>query len=174
MLPSYVPVRSPRRATPIVLVIEDNPRDHEFLEEVWKDSGFTIRFLGAETSQKAFQLLCATDPSELPDLIVIEINFPSMTGHDILRTLQGDAIWSSIPMVVWTSSAAATDRLRSLAWGATEHVVKPRNYEGYRALVPILTGLSHRSRTSGRMFGRDDSGLPVYDQSMSGPTSEPT
>ena len=134
----HSPAMSGRRKVPVVLMIEDNPADRDLLSEAWRDYGLPVRFLVADTSEQAFTLLQDIGSEERPDLILIDINIPSMNGHDILGTLKADPRWSAIPMVVWTSSATAADSVRSLSSGAGAHVVKPRTFEGCLELVPLL------------------------------------
>jgi CheY-like chemotaxis protein len=82
------------------------------------------------------------DPSaRLPHLLVLDLEVPGRSGHDLLALRAGDARLQAVPAVVVTASRAPGTRERSLALGATAHVAKPGDVDGYRALAGRLASL---------------------------------
>jgi CheY-like chemotaxis protein len=102
-----------------VLVVDDEPdvlllcrlnlqqRGHELLE--------------ASNGRSALEL--ARD--RRPDLIVLDLMLPGMTGYEVLETLKGDDRTSDIPVLVLTAKSLRADRERSLGLGAVGFLTKP-------------------------------------------------
>ena len=82
------------------------------------------------------------DPGQpLPALLVLDLDLPGRDGHALLADRQADERLSTVPAVVVTSSAAPGDRERSLALGASLHVSKPEDGDGFAALADRLVAL---------------------------------
>jgi CheY-like chemotaxis protein len=102
-----------------VLVVDDEPdvlllcrlnlqqRGHELLE--------------ASNGRTALEL--ARD--RRPDLIVLDLMLPGMTGYEVLETLKGDDRTADIPVLVLTAKSLRADRERSLGLGAVGFLTKP-------------------------------------------------
>jgi DNA-binding response OmpR family regulator len=63
--------------------------------------------------------------TETPDVVILDINLPDMSGFDILRSLRE---FSSVPVIILTVRADDTDMLRGLEAGADDYIIKPFNY----------------------------------------------
>lgn len=85
------------------------------------------------------------DKHPMPDLIVLDLKLPGMDGFDFLKWLRNEDGLSELPVLVFTVSARAEDKVRAMAEGATGYFVKPDNFE---ALVR-LTESFRRFDTSG-------------------------
>ena len=102
-----------------VLVVDDEPdvlllcrlnlqqRGHELLE--------------ASTGSVALELA----RERHPDVIVLDLMLPGMTGYDVLETLKGDEQTSDIPVLVLTAKSLRADRERSHGLGASGFLTKP-------------------------------------------------
>ena len=60
-----------------------------------------------------------------PDLIVLDLMMPGITGYDVLEALQGDDATSDIPILVLTAKSLRADRERSHGLGAAAFLTKP-------------------------------------------------
>jgi len=121
-----------------ILIIEDNPGDVELLEIAFEMNGFEPRVQVAEDGEVALALL--TDRAanaDLPDLVLLDLNMPRMTGFEVLEAMQAKG-FTNIVTVVWTSSLAEHDRTRCLALGAQEFLSKPERIGEYIRLVERL------------------------------------
>lgn len=104
---------------PRILVVDDEPDVVEFIE----------RTLGGEE----FEVLCAYDglsaldlaEMERPDLIVLDIMMPMMSGYEVAEQLKANPQTQHIPIVCLTSAHGAEARARSKKAGAATVVVKP-------------------------------------------------
>src|SRR6266568_66097 len=66
-----------------------------------------------------------------PDLVLLDLKMPRMDGFDFLRELGADDGLKMLPVVVFSSSEDASDRLKSYQLGANAYVVKPVIYEEF-------------------------------------------
>lgn len=72
---------------------------------------------------------------ELPDLILMDVQLPKMSGLDATRMLKSDARTSRIPIIVITSFALSGDREKAAAAGATRYLAKPYSPRELLAMV---------------------------------------
>ena len=70
-----------------------------------------------------------------PDVVLLDLNLPLVTGHDILTRLKADRRLRSIPVIVMTSSDADVDRNRAYAAHVNSYVVKPMNFGDFKTLL---------------------------------------
>ena len=65
-----------------------------------------------------------------PDLILLNLSLPKMSGVEVLAAIRSDDSLKHIPTVMFSSSALDTDRARCLALGAREFITKPLSFDG--------------------------------------------
>lgn len=121
-----------------VLVIEDSPEDFGILERVLAEYGVNLPVVRVGDAQVAIEEIRGSDPSDLPCLIILDLNLPGMDGHEFLEALRGDETTRLIPVVVLTSSDNPDDVGRAYLRGANSYVRKPITYREYRASVGRL------------------------------------
>ncbi|WP_455921234.1 HD-GYP domain-containing protein [Pseudomonas putida] len=105
------------RAT--VLVVDDTPDNLMLIADLLKDR---YRVKAANSGEKALRLLSG-DP--LPDLILLDIMMPGLSGYEVAEQLKADHRTSTIPIIFLTAMAAAEDEIRGLSLGAVDYVTKP-------------------------------------------------
>jgi len=103
----------------IVLVIEDEVNVRNFASRVLELEGY--RVLQAENGDECFRLMRESQV----DLIVLDLKLPGVDGRLVLEQLKNDPELSSIPVVVFTASAAVSQREKALKMGATDYLIKP-------------------------------------------------
>lgn len=79
------------------------------------------------------------DSAPRPDLVLLDLNLPDQTGHEILADVKADVSLRSIPIVVFTTSVADTDRDLAYLNYANSYIEKPSGYDEYKQLVDDLT-----------------------------------
>jgi CheY-like chemotaxis protein len=104
---------------PKILVAEDERDIRELI-------GFTLRFAGFDVVL-ASNGIEAIDkaPQEQPDLIILDVRMPKMTGYEVCRLLKEDPITSEIPIVFLSAKGQEGEIEQGLASGAVEYIVKP-------------------------------------------------
>ena len=103
---------------PAVLVVEDHPTMRGALRAILEVGGYRVREVA---DGRAALEAVAVDP---PDLLILDLNIPVVSGSDVLRRLKVDPVTASIPVVVVTAEGeeGRADAIRS---GAVGYVTKP-------------------------------------------------
>lgn len=101
-----------------ILVVDDTPDNLMLMAELLKDK---YRVKLANNGEKALRIL-AGDP--LPDLILLDIMMPGLSGLQVAEQLQQDARTRHIPIIFLTSMAAVESEPRAGA-GAVDYITKP-------------------------------------------------
>jgi two-component system, OmpR family, response regulator BaeR len=99
-----------------VLIIEDETRLAEILEDYLKRDGF--RTERAKDGQRGLELWRAARP----DLILLDVMMPVLDGFEVARRIRAE---SSVPIIMLTARADEVDKLVGLGLGADDYVVKP-------------------------------------------------
>ena len=104
---------------PKILVAEDERDIRDLI-------GFTLRFAGFEVVLTADGIEAVEKaPQESPDLIILDVRMPKMTGYEACRQLKDNPATSDIPIVFLSAKGQETEIERGLASGAVEYIVKP-------------------------------------------------
>jgi len=104
---------------PIVLITDDTPEDITILSNILRSS---YRIKIATDGERALQL-AHTDPR--PDVILLDIMMPNMSGYQVCRFLKDDLDTSHIPVIFVTSMNDVEAETRGLEAGAVDYITKP-------------------------------------------------
>jgi len=104
----------------LIMLVDDEPLALEVTQVHLEDAGFS-RFLS--TSQPAKALAMMQD--RRPDILLLDLMMPEVTGFDILASMEATRILKDLPTIVLTSSGDPQSRLKALDLGITEFLVKP-------------------------------------------------
>ncbi|MGC9976246.1 MAG: response regulator [Syntrophales bacterium] len=124
-----------------ILLVEDNPHDVEMILETLSrhDISDKVRAIsdGAEALDYLFgpQGCLAKTDIRLPKLIILDLKLPKVSGLEILKRVKADERTTHIPVVVFTSSDEARDRIESYMRGANSYVVKPMQAAAFSRFV---------------------------------------
>jgi len=97
----------------IVFLVEDNPADIFFVRTALQSEGIDSDVLVAQDGEKAIAFVetTNTDPeAPCPQVILLDLNLPCTSGMEVLRCVKRSARFSDVPVIIVTSSDAATDR----------------------------------------------------------------
>ena len=132
-------MRDPKRGEPIeILLVEDNPGDVELTREGLALGKINNNLWVAEDGDEALEFLFqrgAHAESPRPDLVILDLNLPRRSGHEVLREMKEHAALRRIPVVILTSSAAEEDVLRAYDLHANCYVTKPVDFEQFAKVV---------------------------------------
>ena len=104
---------------PKILLVEDNEMNRDMLSRRLQRKGYAV--VTAEDGEKG--LLLAR--SEAPDLILMDISLPAMSGWEVTRLLKADEATRHIPIIALTAHAWVTDREKAIAAGCDDYDTKP-------------------------------------------------
>ena len=123
---------------PKILLVEDNEMNRDMLSR--------------RLTKKGYEIVTATDggagvamaASDKPDLILMDITLPVMSGWDATREIKNSELTRNIPVIALTALAMVGDRERSLAAGCDDYDTKPidlpRLLEKIEALLNRASG----------------------------------
>jgi twitching motility two-component system response regulator PilH len=104
-----------------VLVVDDSPTDSHLLTEMLKKHGFTVA--NATSGEDGI----AKAKSDKPDLILMDIVMPGMSGFEATRAITRDPETANIPVIICSTKGQETDRAWGMRQGAKDYLVKPIN-----------------------------------------------
>jgi two-component system, response regulator len=120
-----------------ILLVEDNPSDEKLTLMAFKKNDFKedIRVVrdGAEALEYLFPSddTLPSDRRELPDLIILDLKLPKISGLEVLEKVRKHQKTSLLPVVVLTSSAEDKDLLQSYRLGVNSYVQKPVKFDEF-------------------------------------------
>ena len=131
-----------RNARPMnILLVEDNEADIKITLRAFAKSTLKSNIYVAKDGQEALDFLCHNGKYEdkerfpRPDLILLDIKMPKVDGFQVLESLKNDLEYSSIPVIMLTSSRNEEDIARSYKYGAASFIPKPVSYEEFVKVV---------------------------------------
>lgn len=132
---------TPLRTEAEILLVDDNPADIDLAREILSQSKHHFRVSSVSDGVEAISFLHRQggyEAAPTPDLVVLDLNLPRKDGRAVLQELKADPELSKIPVVVFTTSQANTDVLRSYELGANCYLRKPGNLADYRTVVQSM------------------------------------
>jgi two-component system, chemotaxis family, response regulator Rcp1 len=118
-----------------ILLVEDNPGDAQLVRMAFAEALPSARVSVVTDGEAALVRLRDQGP---PDLLLLDLNLPRLSGHEVLEEIRADAALRRLPVVVLSSSEAEADVTRSYELGANSHVAKPGDVDALFALVETL------------------------------------
>jgi len=126
-----------------VLLVEDNPGDADLVIETLEQGKLKLDIAVAVDGAQALARLLRQPPFEAvvsPDLILLDLNLPKVTGREVLARIKQEPGLREIPVVVLTSSDAEHDIVRSYQLGANCYVTKPVGLVAFQTIVQAIEG----------------------------------
>ena len=111
---------------PRVLVVEDNPVNLELVGALLESEGYSV--IPAETADVGLQLAA----TETPDLVVMDVQLPGMSGYEATRRLKADPATAAIPVVALTAHAMQGEEARAGEAGCDAFLTKPIDTKVFR------------------------------------------
>lgn len=109
-----------RSSVPTVLMIEDHDDTACLVRFILERNGYAVRHAPDGTNAKRL-----TESSEPPDLVLLDISLPSLSGFEVLRAIRSTPTWEQIPVVMLTAHGRPESMAEATTLGATEYLEKP-------------------------------------------------
>jgi CheY-like chemotaxis protein/DNA-binding XRE family transcriptional regulator len=125
-----------------ILFVEDDPEDVKMAMMALK--GITNRVQVVHTGETALDFLFCTgefgrrQPSQRPQLILLDLALPKMDGLEVLERVKSDQRTAAIPVVVLTGSEREHDIQTSKRLGAAAYILKPVDMVNLTHVAPLL------------------------------------
>ncbi len=128
-------------ATLDILLVEDNRADAHLLTEFFIEKGSDASIQWVTDGYEALDYVYQRDAykqAKRPDMIILDLGMPRISGYEVLKQLKENAQYSSIPTIVLTTSRNPLDRKQCTTLGADAFLSKPQSLKGYEELVDQL------------------------------------
>ena len=124
------------------LLVEDDDDHARLVERTLGNAGLNCNLTRVKDGVDAVRVLERQDEfadAPRPDLVLLDLNLPRVSGHKVLEAVKSNEDLRSIPIVVMTSSDDERDRAAAYASHANSYVVKPIDFAKFRQMVHDLS-----------------------------------
>ena len=118
-----------------IMVIDDDPVNINLIRDVMSGDAYLI--VGAGSGEEGLALIKETRP----DLILLDVIMPGMSGYEVLEKIKKDREFRLIPIIMITALYGQEDRLKGLDMGVDDFISKPVNVFELRARIKNLLKL---------------------------------
>lgn len=119
---------APARINPRLWVVDDDEDDRMLIADSLRECAFpgSVRMFegGVEVMRQI------DGESRIPDLLLLDLNLPKVSGIDILRRIRASSKAGKLPVIILTTSGAEDDVSSAYAAGANAYIQKPSSYDG--------------------------------------------
>jgi len=129
----------------LILLVEDNPADEALTLRAFKKINQSVHITVVRDGAEAVDFIFCKgaykdrDPQDLPQLILMDMNLPKLSGIDVLRRIRANEHTQLLPVIMLTSSREEQDLIESYRSGANSYVRKPINYDDFLEAVRQLS-----------------------------------
>jgi two-component system, chemotaxis family, response regulator Rcp1 len=120
-----------------ILLVEDSLADIELTLEALADAKVANEVTVVRDGAEALKSLHATMDNH-PDLVILDLNLPRMSGHEVLAAMRADRLLRRIPVAVLTTSSAEADVARTYDLGANCYLTKPVDIDQFVHVVQSI------------------------------------
>lgn len=106
-----------------ILIVDDNKLSRKILKDTLEKAGYTI--FEAKDGEEALEIY----RNNSPDMVILDIIMPGMSGFDLLKILRNEEKNLMVPIILLTSQDDFNEKIYGLELGADDYLVKPFNYK---------------------------------------------
>jgi len=117
-----------------ILVVDDEPNIVLSLEFLMEQAGYKVT-----TAEDGEQALACVEIAT-PDLILLDISLPGISGFDVLEQLRAQAATERLPIIMLTAHGREVEREKGMAMGADDYITKPFSTQALVEKVRQLIG----------------------------------
>ncbi len=122
-----------------ILVVDDDPKMSELMSSVLKQEGYKIHV--AEAADEAFAFL----KKELPDLILLDIDLPGLSGLKLLEIIKSEPRTAPLPVIMVSVQDSESYKMKGFSGGADDYLIKPFSLKELLARVAALLRRTQRA-----------------------------
>lgn len=124
-----------------VLLVEDNEGDILLTKDALMEGRLVKKITVIKNGKDAIRFLLKQDKfveAETPDLVLLDINLPLKSGHEVLEIIKNHPDTKKIPIIILTTSSSTTDINSSYSAHANCYVTKPVDVDGFLNAVAAI------------------------------------
>lgn len=124
-----------------ILLVDDSRGDALLAVHAFRDARITTEVTIASTGEMALEILRQEGEYKgkmLPDLVLLDLRLPRMSGLDVLIAIKGDTRLRHIPVIVMSGSGAGNNVMGCYQHHANAYLIKPSNMVEYRAAMTLV------------------------------------
>jgi len=114
-----------------ILLVEDNADDEQLTLRALRQSDIPNNIRVARDGAEAIDFLYGVPNAPLPDLVLLDLKLPKISGLEVLQRIRSDANSHGMPVVVLTSSDEERDIAKSYELGANSYIRKPVDFDEF-------------------------------------------
>ncbi|HTY07570.1 MAG TPA: response regulator [Candidatus Edwardsbacteria bacterium] len=112
------------------------------------DEPYIARVIKFKLEQEGYTVISANDgitglnkiKEEKPDMVLLDVMMPGMSGYEVCQKIKGDAELAGIPVVILTAKGQERDREQGFSMGASDYITKPFSPNRLLELVKSIVG----------------------------------
>lgn len=131
-----------------IYIIEDDPDISAIIEDNLKREGYKIKTFG--DGSEGYDAVV----SKKPDLIILDLNLPGMSGIEVCKYLRNDEITADIPVIMLTARSEEIDKIIGFEVGADDYVTKP--FSPRELLARVKVHLKRTKKAEFEVFTQKD------------------
>jgi CheY-like chemotaxis protein len=122
-----------------ILLVEDNEGDIMLTMEAFEESKIVNKITAIKDGKEAINYFEAlTNKGEIPHLVLLDINLPKVSGHEVLTYIKNNEKFKSIPVIMLTTSSSEKDILQSYKNHVNCYITKPIDVSDFmKAIMKI-------------------------------------
>ena len=136
-----------------IMMIDDEPIMMDVIQGLLEEAGYK-KFIAVENPELAMERITGAEP----DVILLDLKMPKVSGFDILKEIRMDDALKYLPVIVLTSSTDAQSKLDALECGATDFLGKP--VDPSELVLRLRNTLSAKAHTDRLAFTDEATGMP--------------
>ena len=122
-----------------ILLVEDNEGDIVLTSEAFEESSCKVNIQVARNGKEAINILFdQNEDTQLPDLILLDINLPLLNGHEVLKKIKENEKTRHIPVAILTTSSAISDINLTYENFANCFITKPADINDFFETINVL------------------------------------
>lgn len=118
-----------------ILMADDDADDRFLVKAAFEDNEILNPIMFFEDGERLLEYLAIQSNKTAPLLIFLDLNMPKLDGREVLQAVRTDNKWSTIPIIIFSTSNAPEDIRAAYELGANSYIVKPSSYDGLKEVI---------------------------------------
>jgi CheY-like chemotaxis protein len=121
-----------------ILIADDDEDDRLLLKEAFEAAGSSLNLAFVQNGLEVFDSLKSN--KDCPKVIMLDLNMPRKDGMQVLKELKSNPDYSSIPVIIFSTSVVKEQIQRCYQLGASSFIIKPGSFQALVAIVQMIIG----------------------------------